>query len=360
VALVERATSIAATRSPSVGGHVLRRGRWSIRVDPRSVVVGTVLALLIVIVGCWSISVGDFPVPMRDVIRSLLGDGGDDAEFIVQTLRLPRVLTGIMVGMALAVAGAIFQSLANNPLASPDVIGFDSGAALGAVFMIVIVGGGSLEVSVGAVAGGFATALAVYLLAYKKGIQGYRLILVGLGIGYAVSAVNDYLITRANIYDVQRAVVWLTGSLNGRGWQHVRPVGAGLVVLLPIALMLLRRLRLLELGVDTATALGVNVGRTRLALIAVAVGLAALATASAGPIGFVALVSPPITRRLVRSPGATLLPAALFGGLLTVSADLAARRVLAPTELPVGIMTAIVGAPYLLWLLSREIRTGSM
>lgn len=350
----------APARPAFVTGRVARGCSWSVRFDPHALGVCAVLAALVVVVGCWSISVGDFPIPITDVVATIFGGGSDDAQFIVETLRLPRVLTGIMVGAAFAVAGSIFQSLAQNPLASPDVIGFNSGAALGAVFTIVTIGGSSLQVSIGALVGGFATALLVYSLAWKRGVHGYRLVLVGIGIGFAVSAVNDYLITRANIYDVQRAAVWLTGSLNGRGWNHVRPVGLGLLVLLPPAVFLGRRMRLLELGADTAAALGVHVGRSRAALALVGVALAALATASAGPIGFVALVSPPIARRLVRSPGVTVVPAALVGALLTVTADLAARRVFAPTELPVGIATAVIGAPYLLWLLTREIRSGAM
>jgi iron complex transport system permease protein len=354
--------TLAIERSTSpVTGRVIRTRRVSVRIDARALGVGGVLAVAIVAVGCWSISVGDFPIPIADVVRAVLTTASDDAEFIVQTLRLPRILTAIMVGAAFAISGAIFQSLANNPLASPDIVGFNSGAALGAVFMIVMIeGAGSLEVSVGAVAGGVGTATLVYVFAYRRGVHGYRLILVGIGIGFAVSAMVDYMITRAEIYDAQRAAVWLTGSLNGRGWEHVRPVGLGLLVLVPLAAVLGRRLRLLELGPDTAAALGVRVGRARLGLVLIGVALAALAVASAGPIGFIALVSPPIARRLVRAPGFTLVPTALVGALLTVTADLAARRVLAPTELPVGIMTAAIGAPYLLWLLTREIRTGAM
>jgi iron complex transport system permease protein len=323
--------------------------------------VSGALAIALVVVGCWSVSVGDFPVPITDVVHAIVGTASDDAEFIVMTLRLPRILTGILVGAAFAVSGAIFQSLAHNPLASPDIVGFNSGAALGAVFMIVgVQGANSLQVSAGAVLGGLLAAVLVYVFAYKQGVQGYRLILVGIGIGFAISAGVDYLLTRADIYDAQRAAVWLTGSLNGRGWEHVRPVGLGLLVLAPLTLVLSRRLRLLELGPDTAAALGVRIGHARLGLVLMGIALAALAVASAGPIGFVALVSPPVARRLVRSPGVTLVPAALFGSLLTVSADLAARRVLAPTELPVGIATAVIGAPYLLWLLGREIKIGSM
>jgi iron complex transport system permease protein len=154
--------------------------------------------------------------------------------------------------------------------------------------------------------------------------------------------------------------VWLTGSLNGRGWDHVRPIAFCVAVLIIPTFVLGRHLRLLELGTDTASALGSRVGRARLGLLLVGVAFAAIATAAAGPVAFVALLSPPITRRLVRSPGALLVPTALFGALLTLSADLLARRILAPTELPVGIATAVLGAPYLLWLLTREIRSGAM
>jgi iron complex transport system permease protein len=347
--------------SAVIRGRVLRSRRISMRVEPRAVMVSAILVVSIVVVGCWSVSVGDFPVPIGEVVRAIFGTADSDAEFIVVTLRLPRLLTGIMIGAAFAVAGAIFQSLAQNPLASPDIIGFNSGAALGAVWMIVAVDGASaLQISIGAILGGLVTAVLVYLFAWKRGVHGYRLILVGIGVGFAITACVDFLLTRADIYDAQRAAVWLTGSLNGRGWEHVRPVGLGLLVLLPAALVMCRELRLLELGPDTAAALGVRVGTTRLRLALIGIALAALATASAGPVGFIALVCAPIARRMVRSPGATLIPTALVGALLTVSADLAARRILAPTELPVGIATAVIGAPYLLWLLGREIKIGAM
>jgi iron complex transport system permease protein len=352
-------TTVVA-RSNVVGGWVVGGRRWSVRVDGRALAVGAGLAGLTVAMSCLALSVGDFPIPLGDVVRSIVGTGSDDAELIVGSLRLPRVLTAAMVGASLGVSGAIFQSLARNPLASPDIVGFDRGAAAGAVFTIVVLQGDSLAVTLGGLVGGLLTAVLVYVLANRRGVQAYRLILVGLGVGFAARAVNDYLLTRADIYDVQRAAVWLTGSLNGRTWDHVARVGFGLAILLPAAMLLLGQLRLLELGADVAAGLGAPVGPVRAALVLIGVGLAALATAAAGPIGFVALVAPPITRRLVRSPGTTFVPTALLGGLLTVSADLAARRVLAPTELPVGIATAVIGGPYLLWLLTREIRTGAM
>ncbi len=319
-----------------------------------------VVAAVIIAVGMYSISVGDAPVPVSDVIATLLGDPTADSEFIVGTLRLPRALTAIGVGAAFGMSGAIFQSLARNPLGSPDIIGFNAGAALGAVGTIVVWGGSSLQVSIGALAGGLSTALAVYVLAWKRGLEASRLVLVGIGAGFSISAVNSYLITRADISDVQRATVWLTGSLNGRGWDEVRIIAVALAVLAPLAIVMQRSLDRLDLGDDTAAALGVRVGRAKLGLVLVGVGLAALGVAAAGPVAFVAFVAGPLARRITKTPGACVVPAAFVGALVTVTADLGARRVLAPTELPVGVMTAAVGAPYLLWLLTRQSRTGAL
>lgn len=349
-------TAIGATRS----ALVVRRASWSVRVHLRSIVIGLALVVATLVIAIWSIMVGDFPLSVRQVLRAVLGDGGEDAEFIVQTLRLPRALTAMMVGAALGMSGAVFQSIARNPLGSPDIIGFESGAAAGAVVMITAFDASNAQVAAGAVAGGLITALLVYALAYQRGLAASRLVLVGIGIGFAASAAVDFMITRAQIYDVQRAAVWLTGSLNGRTWDHVRTIGLALLVLAPLIVLAQRSLDRLELGDDTAAALGVRVGRTKLFLILLAVGLAALAVAAAGPIVFVAFVSAPIARRLTSTPGACVVPAACVGALVTTAADLAARRVFAPTEFPVGIATAVVGAPYLLWLLARRARTGAL
>lgn len=341
-------------------GKVIRRRGFSVRIDVRAATVCIVLGALTIAVSLVSISVGDFPIPLRDVVATIFGNPTEDSEFIVGTLRLPRALTAIGVGMAFGMSGAIFQSLVRNPLGSPDIIGFNSGAALGAVTMIVVFGASATAVSIGAVGGGLVAAVAVYFLAWKRGIQAYRLVLVGIGAGFAIDAFIDYMITRAEITDVQRAAVWLTGSLNGRSWDEVRMITSALVVLGPLAILMQRRLDRLELGDDTASALGLDVNRTKLLLVLVGVGLAALGVAAAGPVAFVAFVAGPIARRLANSPGACVVPAAFVGALVMVVADLAARRALAPTELPVGIMTAAIGGPYLLWLLTRQARTGAL
>lgn len=343
-----------------ISGRVIRTRSFSVRLDPRAIAVCSTLAALLVAVGLWSISVGDFPIPISDVIATIMGNPTDDSEFIVGTLRLPRVLVGAGVGAAFGMSGAIFQSLVRNPLGSPDIIGFTGGSALGAVVMIVYVDASAFQVSLGAVAGGLIAAVAVYFLAWKRGVQAYRLVLVGIGAGFAINAAIDYMVTRADINDVQRAAVWLTGSLNGRSWAEVRIVVVALAILGPLAVLMQRKLDRLDLGDDTAAGLGIDVGRAKLMLVLVGVGLAALGVAAAGPVAFVAFVSAPIGRRLVSSPRACIVPAAFVGALVTVVADLAARRLLAPIELPVGIMTALIGAPYLLWLLTRQARTGAL
>jgi iron complex transport system permease protein len=232
-------------------------------------------------------------------------------------------------------------------LGSPDIVGFDTGAATGALLVLLVWHGSA--VAAGAVAGGVGTALAVYLLAMRRGVRGHRLILVGIGIAAMLSSVNAFLLTRADVTDAQSAATWLTGSLNGREWTDIRPILVALPILLPLALWLGRDLRMLELGDDTARALGVGAERTRLAAIVVGVGMTAVATACAGPVTFVALAAPQIGRRLTTSTGPTVLPAALTGAALLAGADLAARRLL----LPVGVLTGVLGGVYLAFLLRR-------
>lgn len=258
---------------------VVRTQYLSLALRPRTAVVCLALLANTFAVGVWSIMVGDFPLSVSEVLAAVFGDGEGQADFVVDSLRLPRTLTAILVGAALGMSGAVFQSIARNPLGSPDIIGFESGAALGAVIVITVIEGSTTEVAIGAVAGGLGTALLVYVLAYQRGLAASRLVLVGIGIGLATAAAVDYLITRAQIYDVQRAAVWLTGSLNGRTWSHVYTIGIALVLLAPAILVAQRALNRLELGDDMAAALGVRVGRTKLAVLLLAVGLAALAVA---------------------------------------------------------------------------------
>lgn len=335
---------------------LIRRSRSAVRA--RAVVTGLVLFAVGFVAFCLSVSLGEFPVPLLDVPAAMLGYGDPGAVFVVFELRLPRALCAVLVGGAFGLSGSIFQSLARNPLASPDIIGITAGASAIAVMLIVV---GQLSgpiLSVGALAGALVTAVAIYLLAWRHGVSSYRLVLVGIGCAAILGAVTSYLLTRAEIHDAQRAAVWLAGSLHGRGWEHVEPLAWALLVLVPATVALVPALRMLQLGDDTAQGLGLRVETFRALLLFVAVALAAVATAAAGPIAFVAFVAAPIARRLVRSP-LTVIPAAMVGAVLLLVADLVAGRIFSPVELPVGIVTGIIGAPYLIWLLARTNRIGS-
>ncbi|HMG45587.1 MAG TPA: iron chelate uptake ABC transporter family permease subunit, partial [Acidimicrobiales bacterium] len=320
------ATAPATTAAVPLPGRAVRVRllglRLSTRVDTRAVIVTLGLAGGALAVFVRSLTVGDYPLPVADVVRSLLGGSDAGTDFVVRTLRLPRGLTGLLVGAAFGMSGAIFQRLVRNPLASPDVVGVNAGAAFAAAFVVINLHGTTLQVTGGALAGALASSLVVYALAYRRGIAGYRLVLVGIGVTSALVAATQYLMTRGEIFEVQRAVVWITGSLNGRSWDHVRPVSWALAVLVPLALVLARQLRLLDLGDDLARGLGVRVERTRAALFLVGVCLAATATAAAGPIGFVALAAPQIARRMVGGGSIGLLPSAMCGAQLMVAADL--------------------------------------
>jgi iron complex transport system permease protein len=322
----------------------------ALRVHPRSVAVSAGLLLTTFAVAVLSVGTGDFPLSVGDVLAALVGQGDPAAQFIVETLRLPRVLTALLVGGAFGIAGAIFQSISRNPLGSPDIIGFTMGSVTGAFVVILLLDGSSFEIALGAVAGGMVTAVIVYALALRRGMHGYRLVLVGIGMSALLLAVNNYLITRATRDDAFQAAHWMVGSVNGRGWEHVWPVAAALAVLVPAALLLARPLTMLELGDDAARALGVNAERSRLALVFVAVALTAVATASTGPVAFVALAAPQLARRLTRAAAPGLVSAALMGALLLAASDLAAQRLLS-VNLPVGVMTGAVGGLYLGWLL---------
>ncbi|WP_320672704.1 FecCD family ABC transporter permease [Patulibacter defluvii] len=329
----------------------------SLRVAPRTVAVCAALAVIALVALVLSIGTGEYPIAPGRVVETLLGGGDQGTQFVIETLRLPRALTALLVGAALGAGGAILQSISRNPLGSPDIVGFTQGASAGAVLQIVVLGGGAAATATASIIGGLAAAIVVYALSYRGGVAGYRLVLVGIGMAALMAAITDYLITRARLEDAQAAWVWITGSLNGRGWEHVRPVALALVVLLPLVVVLARDLRMMEMGDDAAKALGVKVERSRLLLVLVAVGLTAVATASAGPVIFVGLAAPQIGRRLTRATGPGVGTAALTGAVLLLLADLGGQRIFPSHQLPVGVMTGVLGGAYLIWLLSNEWRS---
>lgn len=333
-------------------------GGLSVRFRPRPLVVSAGCAILALAIGVFAIGGGDYPMSSADVLRTLFGGGTVAENLIIHELRLPRLVTALLVGSALGLSGALFQSLARNPLASPDLLGITQGASAGAL-VAVAVGGSSVALATSAAVGGLATGLVIYVLAWQRGIDGYRLILVGIGLAAILTGVIGYLLTRAQLTDAARAVLWLTGSLDGRGWDDARALLIVLPVLLPLLLIVHgQALRLLEMGDDTASSLGIRVGRLRLLMLGAGVVLASLAAAAAGPISFVALTAPQLARRLSATAGPNLLPSMCVGAVLLVGADLVAQRFFDERQLPVGVLTGVLGGGYLVWLLITERRAG--
>ena len=352
---------------PPLRARPLRVGpaSWLVPLRAASVTVASLALLAVLFV--LDISLGDYHVGFLDTVRTLLGGGEPGQVFIVRELRLPQTSVAALVGAALGLAGALTQTFARNPLASPDILGVTEGAAVGAVSVIVLSGatgyGGGLvagrlqEVGLplAAFAGGLVTAAVLYVLSWRRGIDGQRLVLIGIGIGAFLSACTSWLLVRARIQDAASAQVWLSGSLNARGWEQARPVVLALLVLVPVALLLVRSLNALQLGDDSARGLGVRMQTTQLLVLVTAVGLAAVAVSAVGPLEFVALVVPQVGLRLTGGSRPPLVVSMVLGAVLVVGADLVVRVVI-PFSLPAGLVTAAIGAPYLIWLLIRSNR----
>ncbi len=336
----------------------VRAGGVALRVDRRTVVVTLALLVAAAAAGVLTVSAAGVRLPFGAIGEILAGGGRRADRFILLDLRLPRICLGLLAGAALALSGAVFQSLSRNPLGSPDIVGFTTGSVAGAVLAIVVFSAGPAWTAAGAIIGGLLTAAVVYGLAAVGGGAVRRIVLVGIGVSAMLVAVNSFLISRARLDAAQSAQVWLVGTLNGRDWTYVRLLGLALIVLVPPLLAFGGRLRMLELGDDSANALGVRVNRSRLWLVVLAVAVCAVATAATGPVAFVALAAPQITRRLTGTAGLPLLPSALTGAVLMVLSDFVAQRLLAPAQLPVGVVTGAVGGAYLAWLLSGQWRKG--
>ncbi len=347
------AAGVGAARVETVRSVAEGRRR---RTGRRRAIIAGLLALVVVVFVA-SLVFGHTVYPLSDVWRVILGEDVPGASFTVGELRLPRAIAAVVVGFAFGLGGVTFQTMLRNPLASPDIIGITSGAGAAAAFAIVVLRLSDGQVSTFAIAASLGVALLVYVLSFRQGVVGTRLILVGIGIGAMLDAVTAYILSRAGEWDLQQAMRWLSGSLNGMTWSRATTVALALVVLGPVLLSQARNLDTLRLGDDAAAALGVRVERTRILLIVAAVGLIAFGTAAAGPIAFVAFLSGPIAARVVGPHGSLLVPAGLVGALLVVSADFVGQWLLG-TRFPVGVVTGVLGAPYLVYLIIRSNRSG--
>ncbi|MEH2329422.1 FecCD family ABC transporter permease [Nostoc sp.] len=337
---------------------VIRSQAISFRIDRRVPVILLCLAVAIVVAMVMNVGRGEYPISPLDIVKTILGldTGNPDHQFVIQNLRLPRTLVAFMVGVALAISGTIFQGLTRNPLADPGIIGINAGASLAAVIVIVLFPSAPLyTLPLSAFAGALLMAILIYSLAWNNGSSPILLILMGVGLSAIASAITSLMITFGEISDVSNALVWLAGSVYGRTWEQVFSLLPWLIVFVPMALTLARHLNALNLGDDVAKSLGSQVEWQRGLLVLVGVALAGAGVATAGNIGFIGLIAPHLGRQLVGATHEGLIPtSALLGGVIVVSADLLGRTLFAPMELPCGVVTAVIGAPYFLYLLIRN------
>lgn len=337
---------------------VIRSETISLRIDRRVPPMLLCLAVAVVVAMVMNLGRGEYPISPLDIVKTVLGieTGNPDHAFVIHNLRLPRTLVAFMVGMALTISGTIFQGITRNPLADPGIIGINAGASLAAVAVIVLVPSAPIyTLPLSAFAGALLMAGLIYSLAWNNGSSPVLFILMGVGLSAIASAFTSLMITFGDIYSVSDALVWLAGSVYGRTWEQVFSFLPWLIIFVPMALILARHLNALNLGDDVAKGLGSRVEWQRGLLMLVGVALAGAGVATAGMIGFVGLIAPHLGRQLVGTNHQGLIPtSALLGGMLVVAADLLGRTLFAPIEIPCGVVTAAIGAPYFLYLLIRN------
>lgn len=335
------------------GYRLLRLGNCSLLLHKRSSLIALLLSLALLLSAAWILAAGDDGLTPWRALAAALGQGEPMQIFLIQELRLPRLIAGLLSGAALGAAGCLLQTLARNRLATPGVVGIDDGATAFAVASIVAVPT-SLAPSFLALSGAATAAVLTFALAAGGGARGYRFIVVGIAIGALFGALTNLMLARADIDAANAAYPWTVGSLNARPAEAVWLLAIGLLLGLPLAKLLVRALSLMRFSDSVAIGLGVRLRLMRLFTLTLCVWLTALAVAVAGPVGLIALAAPEMARHLCARHGVPVLNAALSGALMMIIADWLGRTLLAPTEIPVGIIAAIVGGPYLLWILLRQ------
>ena len=329
-------------------------GRRSVLITPRHVIVGLMLLVLSLAVAVVSLRLGTFPVTTQEVIDALQGQGRKIVQVVVVKWKLPRIVLGLVAGLALGVAGALFQTITRNPLGSPDLIGFSTGAQTGILVSVLLLPGSMLSASLASFIGGAAVGTVTYLVSLRGGFTGLRFILVGIAISSMLVSVNRWLLVRVDDDEGLGALKAITGTLGAARWPVVAPTCLAIGVTVALILLFSRHLQVLALGEQVATILGSPTRRASAVLILLGTVLVAVVTMAAGPIGFVALVAPHLARLLTGSPQSPLLVSGLTGSLLMVGADLLSQLVL--ESMPVSVVTNAVGGLYLMVALTVAAR----
>jgi iron complex transport system permease protein len=339
----------------------LLNGRLSFLIDRKASITFGVLVLAAFIIFVISTGTGEMKISPLTVVKVFFGGGPEMETLIIKSFRLPRIIVALMVGVSLAVAGGILQGMIRNPLASPDVLGITGGASVAVVAFLAVFSDKSnaLTVSIAwlpfaAFLGAGIVAFLVYFLAWKNGVSPIRLVLIGIGISTLMQALTTLMMIMGPIYQASQANIWITGTVYGSSWKNVATLVPWTVIFLIIALVAARTINIQELGDEVATGLGGKVQKQRFTLLMISTALIGSSVAFAGGIGFVGLMAPHMARRLVGSSFGALLPAAaLIGGILVMVADLIGRTLFSPLEIPAGVFTAGIGAPYFIYLLFK-------
>lgn len=343
---------------PTAALLVIGDDRTNILIDRRSAVVAASAGIVVLGLIILALLLGDFPLTIGEMVDVFLGRGEGLARTVVFEWRLPRAIAAVLFGAALGVSGALFQTITRNPLASPDIMGLANGSYTGMILALVVLGGSWPMLVTGSLLGGLAAAAVIYLLALKDGLQGFRFIMVGIGVSAMLASFNTWLLLRVDLDVALFASAWGAGTLNTVTLATLVPTGLSIIALLCILPAVVAPLRQLSLGDDAAASTGAAIKPARLAAIAIAIGLVSAVTAVSGPIAFIALSAPQITRRLAGTAEIPLAATAVVGGLLLLASDLLAQHVI-PFSLPVGVVTVVLGGLYLVWLLVREARRTS-
>lgn len=334
----------------------------SFLLDRKSLLLTSAFFVFLVVIFFISAGIGDEFIPPWNIIAILSGHGSDFDTLIVQSFRMPRILLSVLVGISLAVAGAILQAVVRNPLASPDIIGITGGASVAVVLFLALFSdmNHSLTISISwmplaAFIGATLVALLLYLLAWKKGVTPARLVLVGIGLWALTKALTNLFMILGPIYQVSQANIWITGSVYAASWENIQIAAPIILVLLFLSFIMVRTVNIQELGEEIAIGLGSKLQQQRLFLLLICTALIGTSVAFAGGIGFVGLMAPHIARKLVGSSFGALLPlSALIGAILVLTADTIGRTLFLPIEVPAGVFTATIGAPYFIFLLYKQ------
>lgn len=345
----------AARRGRNLGGRpvLTLRGPVSAQIPWRVVSLNVILVLALIALSLWGLMQGDIKYSASQVIDALTGHGTRASRLFISQ-RAARIVAALLVGAALGLSGAIFQVISGNTLGSPDIIGFTNGAATGALLQIIVFNSGPVEIAAGAVVGGLATSILVWLMTRRTGLYGFRLVLVGIGVGSTLAALNSLLVVRASLAQAQTASSWLAGSLNDIIWERSFTLMIFMALVVPALLALARPLGAIRFGDSIAAGLGVSVNKYRVAALFIGVLLVSLATATTGPIGFVALAAPHIAKTLSKTTGVGLTSSALMGSLLVLGSDLIGRYAIPGGILQVGVVTGVIGGLYLIYLIYLE------